>query len=88
MTVGGHHARHGWGRQGLSLATGYMVVFVPFDQAGRPRGWYEDFLTGFLLDPAVPTTWGRPVGVLAMPDGSLLMTEEANGWVYPVSYSG
>ncbi|MCS6814681.1 MAG: sorbosone dehydrogenase family protein, partial [Cyanobacteria bacterium] len=48
--------------------------------------YYEDFLTGFLVDPSVPTTWGRPVGLLVLPDGSLLFTEEANNRIYRVQY--
>jgi glucose/arabinose dehydrogenase len=59
---------------------------VPFE-GGRPAGGYEDFVTGFLLDPSVPTTWGRPVGVLVRRDGSLLFTDETGGRVYRVSYS-
>ena len=77
--------RGSWNRD---RGTGYKIAFVPFDAEGRPQGWYEDFVTGFLLDPAVPTTWGRPVGVLVMPDGSLLFTEEANGWIYRVQFPG
>jgi glucose/arabinose dehydrogenase len=45
-------------------------------------------LAGFLIDPSGPTTWGRPVGVLTLPDGSLLFTEEMNGRIYRVSYDG
>jgi glucose/arabinose dehydrogenase len=75
--------RGSWNRD---RGTGYKIVFVPFDDAGEPVGHYEDFVTGFLLDPAGPRTWGRPVGVLALPDGSLLFTEEANGRIYRVSY--
>jgi glucose/arabinose dehydrogenase len=41
-------------------------------------GYYEAFVTGFLVDPAVPATWGRPVGVLILSVGSLLFTEEQN----------
>ncbi len=77
--------RGSWNR---SEGTGYKVVFVPFDQAGEPAGTYEDFLTGFLIDPSGPTTWGRPVGLLVMPDGSLLLTEEANNRIYRIQYSG
>ena len=76
--------RGSWNRD---RGTGYKVVFVPFEN-GRPVGHYEDFLTGFLTDPAGPTTWGRPVGLLVLPDGSLLVTEEANGRVYRVSWQG
>jgi glucose/arabinose dehydrogenase len=76
--------RGSWNR---SEGTGYKVVFMPFDEAGRPTGSYEDFLTGFLTDPAVPTTWARPVGLLVMPDGSLLVTDEANNRIYRVQYA-
>lgn len=75
--------RGSWNR---SAGTGYKIVFVPFDEAGRPAGGYEDFLTGFLVNPSGPTTWGRPVGLLVMPDGSLLVTEEANGVIYRTQY--
>lgn len=77
-------AFHGsWNR---GRGTGYKVVFVPFED-GRPTGTYEDFLTGFLLDPAGPTTWARPVGVLVLPDGSLLVTDDGNGRIFRVSPS-
>ena len=77
--------RGSWNRD---RGTGYKVVFVPFDTKGQAQGYYEDFLTGFLLDPAVPTTWGRPVGLLVLPDGSLLVTEEANNRIYRIQYTG
>ena len=77
--------RGSWNR---SQGTGYKLVFIPFDQAGRPQGYYEDFVTGFLLDPNGPTTWGRPVGLLVLPDGSLLFTEEMNNRIYRVQYRG
>ena len=77
--------RGSWNRD---RGTGYKVVFVPFDAAGRPQGYYEDFLTGFLVNPSGPTTWGRPVGLLVLPDGSLLVTEEANNRIYRIQYRG
>ncbi len=77
--------RGSWNRD---RGTGYKVVFVPFDQNGRSQNYYEDFLTGFLLNPSVPTTWGRPVGLLVLPDGSLLVTEEANNRIYRIQYTG
>jgi glucose/arabinose dehydrogenase len=76
--------RGSWNRE---RGTGYEVVFVPFDAAGAPLGTYEAFVTGFLLEPSAPTTWGRPVGVAVLPDGSLLFTEEANGRIFRVAYS-
>lgn len=78
--------RGSWNR---NAGTGYKIVFVPFNAAsGRPEGYYEDFLTGFLTDPSGPKTWGRPVGLLVLPDGSLLFTEEGNNRIYRVQYRG
>ncbi|RYD27020.1 MAG: sorbosone dehydrogenase family protein [Verrucomicrobiaceae bacterium] len=74
--------RGSWNR---NKGTGYKIVFVPFKD-GRPAGHYEDFVKGFLIDPDGPKTWGRPVGVLSMPDGSLLFSEESNGRLYRVTY--
>lgn len=75
--------RGSWNR---SSGTGYKLVFVPFGDDNRPTGAYEDFLTGFLTNPTGPQAWGRPVGVLSRPDGSLLFSDDANGRVYRVSY--
>lgn len=77
--------RGSWNR---NQGTGYKLVFIPFDSNGRPQEYYEDFLTGFLIDPSGPTTWGRPVGLLVLPDGSLLFTEEMNNRIYRVQYQG
>ena len=75
--------RGSWNRD---RGTGYQIVFVPFDGQGRPEGSYEPFVSGFLIDPEGPTTWGRPVGVLVTRDGALLFTDETGGRVYRVSY--
>lgn len=76
--------RGSWNR---SAGTGYKIVFVPFS-GDRPVGNYEDFVTGFLTNPNGPDTWARPVGVLVLPDGSLLFTDEGNGRIYRVQYAG
>lgn len=78
-------AMHGsWNR---SRAAGYKVVFLPMNGT-RLAGGYADFLTGFVLDPDGPTTWGRPVSLLVRPDGSLLLSEDGNGRIYRISYRG
>lgn len=77
--------RGSWNR---NEGTGYKLVFVPFGANNRPVGSYEDFLKGFLIDPQGPITWGRPVGLLVLPDGSLLFTEEMNNRIYRVQYTG
>ncbi|MCT7950492.1 sorbosone dehydrogenase family protein [Ancylothrix sp. C2] len=77
--------RGSWNR---NTGTGYKIVFIPFNNQGRPLGFYEDFVTGFLVDPQGPKTWGRPVGLLVLPDGSLLFTDEGNNRIYRVQYEG
>jgi glucose/arabinose dehydrogenase len=74
-------ALHGsWNR---SLRTGYKVIRLPM-RDGNPTGDYEDFLTGFVAsDQAV---WARPVGLTVMHDGSLLVSEDANGTIWRVTY--
>jgi glucose/arabinose dehydrogenase len=76
-------AFHGsWNRM---KRTGYKVVRVPFDHAtGKPLGEYEDFVTGFVTPEG--KVWGRPVGVTAAKDGSLLISEDGNDTIWRVSY--
>jgi glucose/arabinose dehydrogenase len=73
---------HGsWNR---SQYSGYQVAFVPF-QNGKPSGKPEPFLTGFLVGGDSDKAHGRPVGVVAMPDGALLVTDDAGNKVWRVS---
>jgi len=79
-------AFHGsWNRD---VATGYKVVFVPFNKVDRPMGHYMDFLTGFLVDANEPRAFGRPAGLLVLNDGSLLVSDDENGVIYRVQYEG
>ena len=53
----------------------------------RARRKLEPFLEGFLTDAkADPPMWGRPVDLLVMKDGSLLVSDDYNGIIYRVSY--
>ena len=65
-----------------SVAHGYKVAFVPFVN-GKP-GPIEDFLTGFVVDPAQVTKWGRPVGVTVAPDGSLLVADDVSNKIWQI----
>jgi glucose/arabinose dehydrogenase len=76
--------RGSWNR---SEATGYKVVRVPFQDNGKAQGYYEDFMTGWLVDPKKPTAWGRPVGLAITQDGALLVTDEPGGTVWRVAYT-
>ncbi|CAF1169394.1 unnamed protein product [Rotaria sordida] len=81
---GAFAAFHGsWNRD---AGTGYKLGFIPFNNDNRPEGYYEEFLKGFLIDPQGPTTFGRPVGLLEMKDGSLLFSEDGNGRLYRIEY--
>ena len=53
---------------------------------GAPTGEYEDFATGFVIDDA--QVWGRPVGVAVDKDGALLVSEDASGTIWRITYSG
>jgi glucose/arabinose dehydrogenase len=64
--------------------TGYKVVRLLFDSAGKPTGEYEDFMTGFVISDT--QVWGRPVGVAVARDGSLFVTEDGNGTIWRVSH--
>ena len=37
-------------------------------------------------EKADPPMWGRPVDVLQMPDGAMLVSDDYNGIIYRVSY--
>jgi glucose/arabinose dehydrogenase len=64
---------------------GYDVVVVRASADGKGAK-ITPFLTGF-LDEKSNQFWGRPVDVLQMPDGSLLVSDEQNGAIYRVSYA-
>jgi len=77
-------ALHGsWNR---STLTGYKVVSVPF-RDGRPAGGYDDFVSGWIADPR-GKVWGRPVGLLVLPDGSLLISDDGANLIWRVTYVG
>jgi glucose/arabinose dehydrogenase len=72
-------AEHGsWNR---SVPTGYRVsrVVVDGDRAVKYEPFAQGWLTGGMH-------WGRPVDVLVMPDGALLVSDDYAGAVYRISY--
>ncbi|GAB2543682.1 PQQ-dependent sugar dehydrogenase [Spirosoma aerophilum] len=72
--------QHGsWNRSSFS---GYKVVFVPFEE-GKP-GKPEDFLTGFLTGQD-KDAYGRPVGIAVLPDGSMLVADDAGGRIWRIA---
>ncbi len=77
-------ALHGsWNR---SKRTGYKIIRIRFKD-GKPVGGYDDFLTGWMLDENKPEVWGRPVGLLVLKDGSMLITDDGANKIWRVSYN-
>lgn len=76
-------ALHGsWNR---SKRVGQSIGYIPFKN-GKPAGEMTQFLTGWMLGEDKPEVWGRPVGLLQMPDGSLLVSEDGNNKIFRISY--
>ena len=76
-------ALHGsWNR---TVPDGYRVVAAFFDDSGTKVTRVEPLVDGFLHDGAA---WGRPVDVLELPDGSMLVSDDHGGAIYRLSWSG
>lgn len=75
-------AEHGsWNR---SDPIGYRVTQVRLDGARATS--YDVFAEGWLRGGG--EAWGRPVDVLVMPDGALLVSDDKAGKLYRVDYRG
>jgi glucose/arabinose dehydrogenase/cytochrome c2 len=74
---------HGsWNR---GFRTGHKVVRLRLKN-GVPTNQYEDFLTGFIVDNN--SAWARPGGVVVAKDGSLLLSDDGNHFIWRISYEG
>jgi len=77
-------ALHGsWNR---SRRTGYKVIRIPM-QNGKPAGGYDDFIVGWSPDETSRNVWGRPVGLLVLADGSLLVSDDGAGTIWRVTFT-
>lgn len=78
-------AMHGsWNR---SRRTGYKVIRIPFNN-GKLEGGYENFITGWVKDDGAKEVSGRPVGLVQLRDGSLLVVDDGAKKVYRITYRG
>jgi glucose/arabinose dehydrogenase len=64
---------------------GYRITMVKLDASGKQATGYETFAEGWLQGQKA---WGRPVCLLVLPDGSLLVSDDQNDAVYRISYKG
>ena len=74
-------AEHGsWNR---SKKIGYRITLAT---PGKDGQWsYSTFAEGWLQGEQ---PWGRPVDILQMPDGSLLVSDDEAGVLYRITYQG
>lgn len=74
-------AEHGsWNR---SEKIGYRVTQVTLDSTGNAVS-YEPFAEGWLQGEE---SWGRPVDLEYLPDGSLLVSDDAGNRIYRIARS-
>ena len=72
-------AEHGsWNR---SAKVGYRITIVRLE--GNRAVSYEPFAEGWLQGQSA---WGRPVDLLVMPDGSMLVSDDRAGVIYRMTY--
>ena len=77
-------ALHGsWNR---ARRTGYKIIRVPF-RNGHPTGGYDDFVVGWMTDDTSRSVWGRPVDLLVLRDGSLLISDDGGEKIWRVTYA-
>jgi len=76
-------AEHGsWDRKPKN---GYNVTLVKLN--GSTVLGHEVFASGW-LDEATQKVWGRPVDVLVLPDGSMLVSDDQANVIYRITYKG
>ncbi|GHA75210.1 PQQ-dependent sugar dehydrogenase [Pontibacter akesuensis] len=74
-------AEHGsWNR---TEKIGYRVMLAKMDNSGNVTS-FEPFATGWLQGQ---DDWGRPVDVLQMKDGSLLVSDDKNNAIYRITHT-
>ncbi|WP_343486289.1 PQQ-dependent sugar dehydrogenase [Allomuricauda sp. d1] len=75
-------AEHGsWNR---TKKSGYRITMVKLDDDGKALS-YEPFIDGWLNEEN-QTRWGRPVDLLFLEDGSLLISDDFGDAIYRITY--
>ena len=74
---------HGsWNR---TKKSGYRISLVKLDATGKQAVSYQPFAEGWLQGQQ---SWGRPVCLLMLPDGSMLVSDDQGGAVFRIWYAG
>jgi len=66
---------------------GVNIMFVSFDNNYREPIGIEVFASGWVNKTSYDSRWGRPAGLLELPDGSLLVSDDYYGAIYRITYS-
>ena len=78
-------AQHGsWNRTPEAGHNGYRIMMAQTD--GSKVTKYDLFAEGWLDQPGRQVAWGRPVDILQLPDGSLLVSDDRANAIYRISY--
>jgi glucose/arabinose dehydrogenase len=73
---------HGsWNRTVEAGHTGHRIMLASFKENGQMD--YEVFIDGWLQDNKA---WGRPVDIIQLPDGSILISDDTADVIYRVTY--
>ncbi len=76
-------AEHGsWNRTPEAGHTGYRITMAKRTPDGLK---YETFIDGWLEDNV---GWGRPVDMMVLPDGSMLISDDTGNVIYRLTYEG
>lgn len=79
-------AEHGsWNRSKEAGHIGYRLMLVTVE--GNKGTNYETFVSGWLKSDK-KSAWGRPVDVLLLADGSLLVSDDQANVIYRITYQG
>jgi glucose/arabinose dehydrogenase len=84
-------AEHGSWNRSKPLGYRVMVAKLQGDRVVSYEPFAEGWLEGILRQSGQRTigdAWGRPVDVLVMPDGALLVSDDEGGAIYRISYKG
>ncbi len=77
-------AEHGsWNR---TKKIGYNLTLVKVDGSSKVTS-HSVFASGW-MDDATQKVWGRPVDVLVLPDGSMLVSDDQANVIYRIVYKG
>lgn len=82
-------AEHGSWRLKRKHDIGHRVVEVRLDSSGRAVK-HQIFASGWAVNSGLPdqSYWGRPVDILVMPDGALLVSDDYGGTITRIAYRG